>query len=111
MKENRVNALQRVGILALLPGFVQRLDGSVPEVLSTADLEPQALEDPDNTIPIQAAGLLLQTAASNTRCPHFGLELGKLLGVASLGLIGEVMRSASTLGILGLAGTVKRRLA
>ena len=57
-----------------------------------------ALDDPEASIPYAAMGRLLAVAAEQTQCPHFGLELGKKIDIASLGLVGQLMRNAPTLG-------------
>ena len=54
--------------------------------------------DPENTIPYGAMGHLGALAAARTQCPHFGLLLGRYIGTPSLGLVGELMRNAPTLG-------------
>jgi AraC-like DNA-binding protein len=41
--------------------------------------------------------MLLKVAAEMTDCPHFGLELGKMVRTSSLGLVGELMRNAPNL--------------
>lgn len=90
--------LQRVGPLFFLPATVRRLGSDPAEVLAEAGLDPAALDHPDNTIPYSTMGLLLEKAANKTRCPHFGLELGGGIGLPSLGLVGQMMRHAPTVG-------------
>ena len=89
--------LQRVGFLAFLPGVLRRLETDPAEVLAAAGLSAQALDDPEATIPYAAMGRLAEIAAQKTRCPHFGLEIGKQIRTSSLGLLGELMRNAPTL--------------
>lgn len=91
--------LQRVGPLSSIPGLLRRFGANPMEVLAAAGLSAAALDDPEATIPYSAAGLLLEAAAGKTRCPHFGLEAGKQIRTTSLGLIGELMRNAPTLGV------------
>jgi AraC-like DNA-binding protein len=91
--------LQRVGFLSLVPELVRRFGVDDPlEVLSAAGLGRHSLDDPESTIPYAAMGRLLIAAAEKTACPHFGLEGGLLIRTASLGLVGELMRNAPTLG-------------
>ena len=90
--------VHRVGILATLPNLLQSLGADVAEVLSDAGLSEHALDDPESTIPFAAMGRLAAIAAERTRCPHFGLLVGKQIGIASLGVVGEAMRHAPTLG-------------
>jgi hypothetical protein len=84
------------------PLYLGFLAFSVPdpaEVLPAAGLSTQALDDPENTIPYAAAARLLDLAAARTRCPHFGLEIGKQIRTTSLGLLGELVRNAPTVGV------------
>jgi AraC-like DNA-binding protein len=90
--------LERVGPLFFLPETVRRLGSNPAEILAEAGLGPAALDHPDKTIPYAAMGILLETAARQTRCPHFGLELGCGVGLSSLGLVGQMMRHAPTVG-------------
>ena len=43
-------------------------------------------------------GRLLEVAAKKAGCPHFGLEVGKKIDISSLGLVGQLMRNAPTVG-------------
>jgi AraC-like DNA-binding protein len=97
---------QRVGILVSLPAVLRRFDVDPTELLSAAGLDPQALDNPNATIPFAAMGLLLELAAEATRCPHIGLHITAGSGTASLGAVGELMRNAPTLGraLLDFAG-------
>jgi AraC-like DNA-binding protein len=90
---------QRVGFLAFLPALLQRFGSEPAAVLAGAGLGAQALDNPEDTIAYTAAGRLLEIAAEKTRCPFLGLEIGKFIRSASLGLVGELMRNAPTLGI------------
>jgi AraC-like DNA-binding protein len=41
----------------------------------------------------------LALSADKTQCPHFGLEVAQPIRTASLGLVGELMRNAPTMGV------------
>jgi len=90
---------QRVGFLAFMPRLLGLLGADPGEMLAAAGLSAQALDDPEKTIPYAAAARLLELAADRTRCPHFGLEIGKQIRTSSLGLLGELIRNAPTVGI------------
>jgi len=90
--------LQRVGFLAYLPSLLRKFGVEPNGVLASAGLAQNALDSPENTIPYKAMGLLAEIAAERTGCAHFGLEIGKLIGISSLGAIGELMRNAPTIG-------------
>ena len=65
-------------------------------VIDSAGLDPAAFQNPEGTIPFRSAGRLLELAAERTACPHFGLELSKLVTFSNLGLPGQLMRNAPT---------------
>ena len=90
--------LQRVGFLAVVPSILREF-GLVPaEVLAAAGLKEDALANPEAMIPYSAMGKLVRIAAERTNAPHFGLLVGQRIGMPSLGLIGELMLNAPTLG-------------
>src|SRR5579863_5560534 len=95
----RSENVQRVGVLAFVPGVLRRFGVDPAEVLAAAGLSPKALDDPESTIPYAAMGVLARIAADKTQCPHFGLEIGNLIVTRSLGIVGEMMRNAPTLGV------------
>ena len=88
--------LQRVGFLTAVPGLVRRLGATPSEVLESAGLSYNALEDPESTIPYKAMGRLVQAAAAKTSCLHFGLELGRQIRIDKLGPIGKLMLTSPT---------------
>jgi AraC-like DNA-binding protein len=94
MDENQ----QRVGFLAVVPSLLKRLGVDPEEVLAAVGLSPGALDNPRAAIPIGTVGQLLQLSAHRTRCPHFGLEIARTVRSASLGILGELLRNAPTLG-------------
>jgi AraC-like DNA-binding protein len=91
--------LQRVGFLAIAPALLIRRGVNAAEVLDNAGLEASALNDPESAIPYSAMGRFAELAAEKTRCPHFGLEIGNLVHLSSLGLVGRLMQNAPTLRV------------
>lgn len=91
--------MQRVGFLTILPGLLRRFGADPEEALVASGLEPGALDDPNATIPFLSMGRLLRTAAERTACPHLGLLIGKQITTASLGVVGDLMQTARTVGI------------
>ena len=91
--------LQLVAPLSSVPALLRRFGINPAEVLAAAGLSATALDDPKALIPYAGMGLLLEAAASKTRCPHFGLEVGQQIHTTSLGLVGELMRNAPTVGV------------
>ena len=91
--------LQRVGFLACMPELLRRFGVDPLEVLAAAGLSAHALDNPEGTIPYRAMGLLARVACEKTRCPHFGLEIGRQIRTDTLGLLGELMRNSPTLRV------------
>lgn len=91
--------MQRVGFLTILPGLLRRFGADPEAALVASGLEPGALDDPNATIPFLSMGRLLRTAAERTACPHLGLLIGKQITTASLGVVGDLMQTARTVGI------------
>ena len=89
---------QRIGPFAEAPVLLRELGVDPAEVAADAGLELGVFSDPENVIPFTAAGKLLQAGAMRTGCAHFGLLLGQRSDTRSLGLVGNLMRNAPTLG-------------
>jgi len=92
------DSVQRVGFLAAVPPILRSLGINSDDVLRQVDLAPDALTDPEATIAFAAMGRLVDVAARQASCPHIGLLIGSQITTTSLGLIGELMRNAPTLG-------------
>lgn len=91
--------LQRSGFLALIPSLLQERGVGTEMVLAEAGLDANALDDPEAMIPYENMGLLLDACVKHTDCLHFGLLLGARAGIRSLGLIGQLMANAPSLGV------------
>jgi AraC-like DNA-binding protein len=91
--------VQRVGFLTVLPPLLKSLGVDPSEVLTSAGLNPDALDDPESTIPYAAMGRVAELAAIRAKCPQIGLLIGQQIGTAALGVIGQLMRNAPTLGV------------
>lgn len=104
------DAANRVGRLLVEPGMV-RVGPilAVPTVLRSFAVEPDALlaefglsesffDDPENTLSTAMAGRLIGRCVERTGCEHFGLLLGQHAGASSLGALGYLMQSSSTVG-------------
>ncbi|MFO1414306.1 MAG: AraC family transcriptional regulator [Burkholderiales bacterium] len=66
--------------------------------LKRAGLEASALDDPDATIPFSALGRVLHESSVESGCEHFEILAGSRWSLKGMGLIGELMRHAPTLG-------------
>lgn len=90
--------VQRVGGFAAMPGLLRSLGIDAEEVLAAAGLPEQALDDASSRIPYAAVLRLLAECAAQTCTPHFGLLAGQAWRLQDLGLLGELMRHAPTVG-------------
>jgi AraC-like DNA-binding protein len=98
-RHNGQENLRRVGFLAAVPHVLRRFGVDPVDLLVSVGLSATALDDPNATIPLTAAGRLLFLSAEQTGCSHFGLEVAQSIRTASLGPAGELMRNAPTLGV------------
>jgi AraC-like DNA-binding protein len=89
--------LQRVGFLSHLPELLRRFGVNPTDVLSASGLDADALDNPEKTIPYRSMGLLAEIACESTRHPHIGLEIGRQIRTATLGILGELMHNSPTL--------------
>lgn len=89
--------LQRVGFLVAVPPILTKLNVDAASVIQASGLAPDALDNPEGTIPYRSMGLLLECAAKMSACPHFGILLGKVIRIESLGLLGKWISNMPTL--------------
>ncbi|MGB2818174.1 MAG: AraC family transcriptional regulator [Burkholderiaceae bacterium] len=101
---------QRVGAFVALPQLISQLGGDPDVVLSDAGLDRAALGQPDDRVPYVTFLEVLNRAAENTGCGHFGLLAGRLNHLSDLGLVGELVRNSPTVGRALEALTVHQHL-
>lgn len=85
----------RAGGLMGFRALVEVLGGNPARAMAACGLEPAVLDHPDNVIPFGVGARLLEVAARETRCPHFGLLLGQRQNLALLGPIGFLMQHST----------------
>jgi AraC-like DNA-binding protein len=95
--------MMRVAPLQGLPRVLSRFGLSPSALFEEAGLPTDLLNDPEETIKVEAAGRLLALCAKRTGCPHFGLLLGQDVKPSALGLIGLLAQNAVDVGS-GLRG-------
>jgi len=81
-----------------LEGFSEQVLelGGIPEVLYQAvKIDPQTLTNPENMISYRAFLQLLDKAAHNTNCEHFGLFLSRKQSLHMFGAVGLIMRESA----------------
>lgn len=89
--------LQRVGPLAHLPELLRELAVPLDDVFAESGIAAQDLV-PEAQLPMPALIGLLEGAARRSGCADFGLRLGARLDHRALGIVGEMMSRAPTLG-------------
>lgn len=67
-------------------------------VVRAAGLDLRLFDDGMSVIPYAALGRLLTLSVARTRCPHFGLLVGRRATILSLGLVGRLMQQSETVG-------------
>jgi AraC-like DNA-binding protein len=88
----------RAGLLINFRPTVEALGGDLNQILAMAELPVHVLLNPEQFIPYRAYLRLIDAAATNTRCPHFGLEMSRQLGAENMGVTGFVMTQAVNVG-------------
>lgn len=89
---------QRVGAYTALPQLIRQLGGDASAVLLASGLDAAFLDDPERRVPYSAFVDVLERAAEQTRCPHFGLLAGRMFTLAALGVLGDLVRHSPTVG-------------
>ncbi len=101
---------QRVGALGVIPQLLRQFGVDPLPVLAAAGLEPSALDLADNTIPYAAFRRVMGEGARRSRCDHFGLLVGQAWHLSNLGLLGQLMQHAATVGDALHSGIVYHHL-
>ncbi|WP_336492122.1 AraC family transcriptional regulator ligand-binding domain-containing protein [Methylobacterium nigriterrae] len=61
-------------------------------------LDPRLFDGNSKLVPFTALGHLIALAADRTRCPHLWLLVGQRTTLASLGLLGLLLRNCGSVG-------------
>ena len=89
---------QYVGSLTEVPALLSALGADPGSVLASAGLSPESLSAPQKRIDYAAFGRLFANGARATGHAQFGLMVGRMYRLASMGLLGDVVRNCATLG-------------
>lgn len=90
-------AIRYVVRSAAISGFLVEAGDAADAVLREAGIDPGQLELADTPIDIAQLQRLLAVAAERLQRPDFGLRVAQHQGLEMLGLLGHVLRGASTL--------------
>jgi AraC-like DNA-binding protein len=91
--------LQRVGILSEFPSLVSEFGVDPNDLARVGGVSLTALSDPNALIPFSRFAALFEEARSLTGCPNIGLLLGTRGSYRMMGLMGQYMANAPTLGV------------
>ncbi len=87
----------RAGLLTQYRPTMTALGGDADRAIAASGANIDVFDNPDAFIPYRTYLALLDNAARYTGCPHFGLEMGRHLGAANLGVTGFVLSQGSTI--------------
>ena len=97
--------VQRIGGLVEIPALLRELGADPGDVFRRADLRLSDFENTEARTPYANIGRLLGLCAAATQRGHFGLLVGARWRLAHLGIVGELMRYAQTVGEALRTGT------
>ena len=90
----------RAAVIYGLERMVEELGGDSGRVARESEVDLSVIVNPDVMIPTRTAMNVLNCAAKELDCDHFGLLLAERQDLDSyLGLLGQIMRSAPTLRV------------
>ncbi len=89
---------RRVGTFTLVPTLIRQLGVDPAPIVASARLDPRLLDHPANRVRYEALLRLLNGAAVARGCAHFGLLIGRASHLTDMGLLGELVRHAPTVG-------------
>ena len=87
----------RAGPLVALPSLLSGFGVEPAPLMIRAGLDPGALGNPENWIPADQLGVLIDACVEATNCEHFGLLVGAPFTLGSMGALGYLMRHSATL--------------
>lgn len=86
--------MARAASLAAIPALLREFGVAPEPLLKVHDISEAQFMNPEGLLEFATAGALLAACAEATACPHFGLLVGQRGSVATLGIIGFMMRNA-----------------
>lgn len=95
----RAPSQQRVGGFTCVPTLIRELGADPAPIFERCGLPPDAFDVASNWVPYVALGRVLSEAAARTACPHFGLLAARAWRLSDLGVPGDLMRHAPTVGV------------
>ncbi|ARO54936.1 AraC family transcriptional regulator [Methylorubrum zatmanii] len=90
--------LTRPGVAKAVYLTLVELGANLDELLAEAGLDPRTFDGGRTPVPYASLGRLIALGAERTGCHHLGLLVGQRATLASLGLLGLLMRHSDTIG-------------
>jgi AraC-like DNA-binding protein len=88
-----------VGAFTQLPFLIRKLGADPAPVFAEAGMAPGDLAQPSLKVPYENLMILLDVAARQTKCHHFGFLAGSIWRLSDLGPLGEMMRHSRNVGM------------
>lgn len=89
----------RTGPVRALPQVITALGGNPHCVFKAADIDlKRFLNDQEQRLDYVETSHLFSLAMGHTQCPHLGMLVGRRVRLDDLGPVGQLMRSAATVG-------------
>lgn len=89
----------RVAPIRAMGELIRSLGGDADAVFRAAKVDEHVLADPDGVLPVAVRGELMERAARETGCEHFGLLLVANSGIRELGVAGKQMLGCPNVGL------------
>ncbi|WNG88033.1 AraC family transcriptional regulator [Mycobacterium sp. ITM-2016-00317] len=90
--------LTRGSLISRADELITELGGDADALLRAHGIDPVAVGDFDRYVRYDDAAAVLGHAARELDCPDFGLRLGGMQSIASLGPLSVILRNAETVG-------------
>ena len=87
-----------LGVSKEIAPLLRELGLDPDPLIRAVGLHPRVFEDSTNVVPIAALARLYTLCVARTRCPHFGLLVGRRATILSMDLIGRLMQHSATVG-------------
>ena len=87
-----------LGVSKEIAPLLRELGLDPDPLIRAVGLHPLVFEDGTNVVPIAALARLYTLCVARTRCPHFGLLVGRRATILSMDLVGRLMQHSATVG-------------
>jgi AraC-like DNA-binding protein len=88
----------RLGPLRSMAGLMREMGHDPAVALAAVGVEESAFDNPDRRLPLHVGAALIQYAAWTTGRKDFGLLIGQRFEIGDLGLLGQLLWRAQTVG-------------